>query len=138
MEGEGWKEEWRRGCTARGAARSGRSRRTRPLTRHLQPGGTRRLPRRRPGRPGDHGERSDGLAAGGWRPSTTAAASTRAESGSAGSGGRSGSGSVHRLEAGRSGVYLTTLWRVAVGLDVYPADLVAEPGNSRLDPAEAR
>jgi DNA-binding XRE family transcriptional regulator len=49
-----------------------------------------------------------------------------------------GRGSVHRLEAGRSGVHLTTLWRVAVGLDVYPADLVAEPGNSRLDPAEAR
>ncbi len=31
-------------------------------------------------------------------------------------------------------MYLNTLWRVADGLDVYFADLVAEPGNSRLDP----
>jgi len=41
--------------------------------------------------------------------------------------------SVRRVEAGRSGPYLSTLWRMADGLDVYMADLVAEPGNSRLD-----
>jgi DNA-binding XRE family transcriptional regulator len=41
---------------------------------------------------------------------------------------------VRRVEAGRGGApLLTTLWGIADGLGVYMADLVAEPGTSRLD-----
>jgi transcriptional regulator with XRE-family HTH domain len=41
--------------------------------------------------------------------------------------------SVGRVEVGRSGVHLLTLWRMADGLNVHPADLLAEPGRSRVD-----
>src|SRR5262249_48920171 len=40
---------------------------------------------------------------------------------------------VRRVEAGRGGALLATLWGIADGLGVYLADLVAEPGASRLD-----
>jgi transcriptional regulator with XRE-family HTH domain len=40
--------------------------------------------------------------------------------------------SVGKVEAGRSGVQLDTLWRVADGLGVYLADLLGEPTDSRL------